>query len=259
MVSGAEAAVLGGSERDRYGFRRRIREVSRLEGFSDAVFGMALALLVVSLDAPRNFEALLDDLKGFVAFGLCFALFLQIWHEHHLYFRRYDLSDALTVTLNGALLLVVLAYVYPLRFLATLLTAELTGIAPRAMVQPVIRQEQVPELMYLYGAGFAAVSLLVALLYVHAWTRRTALGLDALERHATLVSAGSSAVLASVGLLSILLTAVGSSSFWAGMVYMLIGPAMWAYHSLARRHRRRLERRSIAAPAGGGEVPTGAP
>ena len=33
------------------------REVSRIEGFSDAVFGFALTLLVVSLEVPDNFEA----------------------------------------------------------------------------------------------------------------------------------------------------------------------------------------------------------
>ena len=36
----------------------RGREVSRIEGFSDAVFGFALTLLVVSLEVPDNFEGL---------------------------------------------------------------------------------------------------------------------------------------------------------------------------------------------------------
>jgi uncharacterized membrane protein len=34
------------------------REVSRIEGFSDAVFGFALTLLVVSLEVPDNFDGL---------------------------------------------------------------------------------------------------------------------------------------------------------------------------------------------------------
>jgi len=238
-----EAALPFDPARDRLGFRPRGREVSRLEGFSDAVFGMALTLMVVSLEVPRTFDALLDDLRGFVAFGLCFALFLQIWHEHHVFFRRYHLDDALTVALNGLLLLVVLAYVYPLRFLATLLTAEVVGIVPSALArsaEPVIRQAQVPQLMYVYGAGFAAVSLLVTLLYLHAWSRRDDLGLDALERHATLASAGSNLVLTSVGLLSIGLTALGGTPFLAGMAYWLIAPLMWGFHALAGRRMRHI-------------------
>jgi hypothetical protein len=36
------------------GFRLRGGEISRVESFSDAVFGFALTLLVVSLDVPKN-------------------------------------------------------------------------------------------------------------------------------------------------------------------------------------------------------------
>jgi hypothetical protein len=36
---------------------RRNREISRLEAFSDAVFGFALTLLVVSVEVPHDYEA----------------------------------------------------------------------------------------------------------------------------------------------------------------------------------------------------------
>ena len=52
----------------------RSREVTRLEGFSDAVFGFALTLLVVSLEVPESFPALKQTLSGFLPFAATFAV-----------------------------------------------------------------------------------------------------------------------------------------------------------------------------------------
>ncbi|MGH9217980.1 MAG: TMEM175 family protein, partial [Vicinamibacterales bacterium] len=94
----------------------RGREVSRIEGFSDAVFGFALTLLVVSLEVPDNFEGLKSILRGFLPFALTFALVCWIWYEHFAFFRKFDAEDPLTVALNSALLFLVLFFVYPLKF-----------------------------------------------------------------------------------------------------------------------------------------------
>ena len=94
----------------------RRHAVTRLEGFSDAVFGFALTLLVVSLEVPNSFDELLKDMQGLVGFALMFAMVCWIWYEHNVFFRSYGLDDPWTVFLNCVLLFVVLFYVYPLKY-----------------------------------------------------------------------------------------------------------------------------------------------
>src|SRR5437016_6026356 len=134
------------------GFRLRGREVSRLEGFSDAVFAFSITLLVVSLEVPRTYADLMHTMRGFLAFGICFALLMDIWFEHYHYFRRYGLEDGLTRGLTAVLLFVVLFYVYPLKFVFNMLAEGLLGGQP----SPLTRAEG-RTLMQIYGAGAASV------------------------------------------------------------------------------------------------------
>src|SRR5687767_12608155 len=98
-------------------FRWRGGDVSRVEGVSDAVFGFALTLLVVSLEVPSTFAQLRHALAGTPVFAICFAMLAWVWRRHYLFFRRYGLQDGYTVILNSLLLFVILLYVYPLKFM----------------------------------------------------------------------------------------------------------------------------------------------
>ena len=146
-------------------FRWRGEDVSRLEGFSDAVFAFAVTLLVVSLEVPDTFDELLSTMRGFLAFAICFYLLLLVWYDHYKYFRRYGLNDTPTLWLNSALLFITLMYVYPLKFLFTLLMSELFGFAETET----IKLSQWPLLMVIYGAGFVAVQLVFVAMYLRAY------------------------------------------------------------------------------------------
>lgn len=113
-----------GAEQD---FRWQGTEVSRLEGFSDTVFGFAVTLLVVSLEVPNTFDQLLDTMRGFAAFAICFLVLLTIWSQHYRFSRRYGLQDGPTRALNAVLLFIVVFYIYLLKFLFTVLVKDPLG------------------------------------------------------------------------------------------------------------------------------------
>jgi uncharacterized membrane protein len=185
---------------DRTGFRLRGTEMNRLEAFSDVVFGFAITLLVVSLEVPHTFDELARDLRGFLPFAVCFALLVQVWYIHYRFFRRYGMEDALTVTLNAVLLFVILFYVYPLKFLFTLV---LNGHEMAERFGPnIIRNADVPTLMIIYAAGFATVFLIFLVLHLHAFHRRDELQLTALERHDTITAVWENASMVFVGVTS---------------------------------------------------------
>jgi uncharacterized membrane protein len=77
-------------------------DVTRLEAFSDAVFGFAITLLVVSLEVPDSFDELMQVMRGLPVFAVTFAILLLIWQEHHNLFKRFPSSDGVTIWLNGA-------------------------------------------------------------------------------------------------------------------------------------------------------------
>lgn len=230
-------------------FRWRAGEITRLEGFSDAVFAFAVTLLVVSLEVPHTFEELLDAMRGFAAFALCFGMLSQVWFHHYRYFRRYGLQDTFTVVLNGVLLFVVLFYVYPLKFLFTMLVGQLTGgasVGGRTAVEAMISREEMPALMSIYGAGFAAVFGIFAMLNLRAWSSRERLELNAVERVITQQSLWENVAMAGIGLLSVLMALVLPLNLagLSGFVYFLI-PVFFTFAGMYFGRRIRVAKQQM--------------
>jgi len=227
------------------GFSWRGKEVSRIEGFSDAVFAFAVTLLVVSLEVPNTFDELLATMQGFFAFAICFWLLVVVWFEQYKFFRRYGLGDSFTMHINTALLFIVLFYVYPLKFLFTFLVDQLLGfstvMSPSTGAIEEIEPGQLPLLMVIYGAGFVAVQAVFSLLYWRAYALSDALGLDAHERSVTREEIRGFLLGMGVGLSSIIIAILGGEEAvsWAGYAYLLLFPLLIANGYLTNRHRRR--------------------
>lgn len=167
-------------------FRWRSREISRLEGLSDAVFGFAITLLIVALEVPKTSDELFETMRGFVSFAITFAILYLFWYRQFVFFRRYGLEDGVTVVLNGALLFVVLFFVFPLKFLIGALVdwflwGRRTVRLPNGTLERIIRPENFPAMLAIYSLGFSAVFALFSLLYLHAYRKRHDLELNELE------------------------------------------------------------------------------
>lgn len=167
-------------------FRWRSREISRLEGLSDAVFGFAITLLIVALEVPKTSGELLEAMRGFAGFAVTFGILYTLWYRQFVYFRRYGLEDPPTVALTGALLFVVLFFVFPLKFFVGTMINRLLGASktvrlPDGTIEKVIRPEHMPIMLSIYAAGFVAVSVIFFLLYSHAYRKREELDLNELE------------------------------------------------------------------------------
>ncbi len=228
-------------------FRNRSNEISRIEGFSDAVLAFAVTLLVISLEVPSTFNELLDKMYGFIAFAISFAMLFWVWYNHYTFCRRYGLEDATTAWLTAALLFVVLFYVYPLKFLFTWLVIAYSGNNPVShlkdgRVVPMVEAGQSATLMIVYGIGFIAVFLVFYFLYRHAYTKRGELELNEGETFETKTDMQQFLVLVGIGFLSMCISIISSSniaSFLSGIVYSLIGPALWIHGAIMGKKKRK--------------------
>ena len=234
------------------GFRWRGGDVSRIEALTDAVFAFSITLLVVSLEVPGSFDQLVQTMQGFLAFGITFAGIIGIWYAHYIYFRRYGLEDGRVVILNSMLLLVVIFYLYPLKFLANLLINH--GILHRMFgvniaVNVGMLDHQWPTLMLIYSFGFLAIFLIFVLLYWHAYNQGEALNLNAVESFATKSGIQAYSIVVLIAAISISISLIAPPDYLSlsGWIYFLVGPLMTIHGIYSGKKMQQLEEAMTSA------------
>lgn len=216
-------------------FRFRGHEVKRIEAFSDAVFAFAVTLLIVSLEVPKNFEELMNTMRGFLAFGVTFLLLMMVWYEQNIFFRRYGLDDLVTIVLNCTLIFLVLFYVYPLKFLFSTIFNNTNP--------PIIMEgTNIRNLMIIYSTGYICIYLLFLLMYLHAARKKLLLGLTPLEIFDTITMIFKNGILIIIGVLSIIIALIlpPIQAGLAGLTYFLIGVALTVFFKIRTTRRNKL-------------------
>ena len=157
---------------DRF-FRWRGADVSRVETLFDAVIALAMTLVIVSLDVPKDFDDLLESFRRLPAFAACFFILVMLWYYHFIFHRRYGLEDLPTIALNAISVCLILLYVYPMKFLYT-------GLFDRRQI--VMPEEDYPTLMRMFSCGWIGIFVVFVLMHAYAYRKRDSLRLNAVER-----------------------------------------------------------------------------
>ncbi len=230
------------------GFRVRGAEVTRLESFSDAAFGFALTLLVVSLEVPRTFADLMATMRGVPAFAVCFVILVMIWNYHYLFSRRFGLEDAMTRFYTFLLLFIVLLYIYPLKFLFNIFINGIVLGLPDA--KAVMTASDAATLFVIYGAGYTAVFTALAQLYWHGYRRREELDLTEVEKVDTRWEIGGLLCQATIGITSVVIALLVSPRRlgWAGFIYFSLALIMGIQGAVRSRSVERARQR-MGSPA----------
>lgn len=240
-------------------FRIRGKEISRVEGLSDAVFGFAITLLAISLEVPKTSAEVLHALRGVGAFAVTFLLLFNMWRMQYTFFRRYGLEDKKVVLLTGMLLFVLLVFVYPLKFIMSVMNEKALALSgfpdptfERARVLP---KHDFALMLGAFGLGMAAVFGTFNAMYRHAYSLRDRLQLDAVERFDTLEQIRASAIVVGLGLgngvlylLAAGMPSVANAFENAAAVLVLVSGVLIARQRGTRSSRRDAVRRDSAEP-----------
>jgi uncharacterized membrane protein len=102
-----------------------IRGLNRFEGFTDAVFAIALTLLIVEIkppgapEGPNDYtslaQAMAEQWREHLALLLCYVTIGAYWLQHHYTGRIYARSDHVFGLINLLFLLAIVAIPYPIR------------------------------------------------------------------------------------------------------------------------------------------------
>ncbi|MFD2033577.1 TMEM175 family protein [Belliella marina] len=204
----------------------RGENATRLDNLTDAVFGIAITLLIFNLTNPNSFADLLTFTKTLPAFLISISFLVLIWNEHLAFSEIYSMNDTWLTILNTIFIALVIFFVYPLRFLTLFLTNNFFNTD----IDVSINGDQVPYLMVYFGFVAFALYFVLYLFYQRADKTKQELNLNTFEEFYTKQQKSRLLIMLSMPLLSIIITLIINefSFIWAsvigGVIYNLYIP-----------------------------------
>ncbi len=152
------------------GARARLLPTGRLEAFSDAVFAIAITLLVLELHVPTGQEALVKGLEHewprYLGYFVSFAFIGGVWIAHSNMTRFIKAADPALMRLNLTLLLFVSFLPFTTAIAATHLFVSSLPFTHHTVTQAGLPAERVAVVVF--GLNLTLAALMVYLVIRHA-------------------------------------------------------------------------------------------
>ena len=176
---------------------------------------------------------------SFAGFAVSFTFLFGIWYSHYIFHRRYGLEDGYTIVLNSLLIFVILFYIYPLKFLATVLIGGMLhhGFGVTADLG-FYGHIDMRVLIIIYSVGALVIWSIMALLYKHALNNKVALELNEIELDKTKEQIQIFFIMSMFALVSILLGYFDYGPV-AGWIYCFIGPVTFLSFWIPEKLRKK--------------------
>jgi len=127
-----------------------------------------------------------------IPFCFCIALIILIWHQHFVFYFRYGLRNGTVLLLNTLFLIIVLFYVYPLKFLTKLILWPVAYIFNQDEIMVELNKTyagtDMAYLMVIYGIGATSFFAVLMLMYRYALKNAALLQLNEIEEFDTKAS-----------------------------------------------------------------------
>ena len=203
-------------------------DVSRLEALTDAVFAIAITLLIVAHDVPRDYEHFRSVMWGFCGFGVTFFALIAIWYNTFKFHRRFGMEDGYTIFLSTVLIFVVLFYIYPLKFMAQIIINMMILKNSLGVEFDVgfVGKVDTSHLFIVYGIGAFFIWFILGLMYLHAYNKRELLELDNNELLITTNSIVANFIVSFIAIISIIFVIL-KMEYLSGWIYFSISPLIF--------------------------------
>jgi len=213
---------------DKYFTTWRGGDISRVEAITDAVFAIAITLLIVSHDVPRDYVHFRSVMWSFCGFAVTFFVLIAIWYNTFKFHRRFGIEDGYTIFLSSILIFVVLFYIYPLKFMAQIIINMMILKNSFGIDFDIGFSGDIDayHLFIIYGAGVFFIWLILGLMYLHAYNKKKVLELDNNELEITTNAIVANFIVSFVAAVSIMLTIL-DMGYLSGWIYFTISPLIF--------------------------------